>query len=180
MLRQFLMWLLFASLASTVLHAQATATAERTARIQVGAGVTMVAPDYEPKNIFGYSIYGTFDFTRHLGIEGDIHMATLITPTDIGESSYLLGPRYAFTKGRFRPYAKALLGVGVFTFQPVYANSKSSSSSHKMYALGGGVDYTAKRRLNIRVVDIEYQRWPGFGPSGLTPLVLTIGGAYNF
>ena len=180
MLRQFLASLLFVSFAGTVLHAQATATAERTARIQVGAGVTMAAPDYEPKNIFGYSVYGTFDFTRHFGIEGDIHMATLITPTDIGESSYLLGPRYAFTKGRFRPYAKALAGVGVFTFQPVYVSSKSSSSGHKMYAFGGGLDYAAKRRLNIRVIDIEYQRWPAFGPSGLTPLVLTVGGAYSF
>ena len=180
MLRQFLALLLFASFAGTALHAQATATAERTARIQVGAGVTMVAPDYEPKDTFGYSIYGDFDFTRHLGIEGAIHMATVITPTDIAESSYLLGPRYVFTKGKFRPYAKALLGLGVFTFQSVYANSKSSSSTHKMYAFGGGVDYTAKRRLNVRVIDIEYQRWPGFASSGLTPLVFTVGGAYNF
>ena len=180
MLRQFLASLLFASFAGTALHAQATATAERPARIQIGAGVTMVLPDYEPKSIFGYSIYGDFDFARHIGIEGSIHMATVITPTDIGESSYLLGPRYVFTKGRFRPYAKALLGIGVFTFQPVYVTSKSSSSSHKIYAFGGGVDYTAKHHLNVRVIDMEYQGWPSFGPSGLTPFVITAGAAYNF
>lgn len=179
MLRQFLASLIFASL-SIALHAQADHAAERLAVVQVGAGVSLVQPDYETSSIKGYSIYGDFDFSPHFGIEGDIHMATVITPDDIGESSYLIGPRYVFHRGRFHPYAKALLGVGVFTFEPVYVNSSSSSSSHKMYAFGGGLDIAVKRRLNVRAIDMEYQRWPGFGPSGLTPLAFTVGAAYSF
>lgn len=182
MLRRFLTLapLILVSSASIALHAQAGPTAERLAVVQVGAGVTMVQPDYEPKNIFGYSIYGDFDFTRHIGIEGDIHIATVITPTDIAESTYLLGPRYVFHRGRLHPYGKALLGLGTFTFQPVYVNSTSSSSTHKVFAFGGGLDVTIKRRLNIRAFDFEYQRWPGFTANGLTPIAMTVGAAYNF
>ena len=180
MLRQFLVSLIFASSASVALHAQASATAERLAVVQVGAGLSIVHPDYETSSIKGYSIYGDFDFTPHFGIEGDAHIANVITPTDIAENSYLLGPRYVFHKGRFNPYAKALLGLGVFTFQPVYVNSTSSSSTHKMYAFGGGLDFAAKRRLNIRAFDFEYQSWPGFTANGLTPLVFTFGAAYHF
>ena len=179
MLRQFLASLIFASL-SIAVHAQADHAAERLAVVQVGGGVSLVQPDYENSSIKGYSIYGDFDFSPHFGIEGDIHMATVITPNDIGESSYLIGPRYVFHRGRFHPYAKALLGVGVFTFEPVYVSSSSSSSTHKMYAFGGGLDIAVKRHLNVRAIDMEYQRWPGFGPSGLTPLAFTVGAAYSF
>jgi hypothetical protein len=179
-LREFLASLIFASSASVALHAQADATAERLAVVQLGAGLSIVQPDYETSSIKGYSFYGDFDFTPHIGIEGDIHIATVITPTDIGESTYLLGPRYVFHHGRFHPYAKALLGLGVFTFEPVYVNSTSSSSTHKIYAFGGGLDITVKRRLNVRAFDLEYQGWPGFTANGLTPLAYTAGAAYRF
>src|SRR5215469_5855741 len=98
-LRRFLASLIFSLSASIALHAQASPTAERAAAIQVGGGISIVQPDYEPKTIYGYSVYGSFDFTPHLGIEGDIHIANVITPTDIGESSFLLGPRYVFNRG---------------------------------------------------------------------------------
>jgi hypothetical protein len=179
-LRQFLASLIFASSTSIALHAQASPTAERAAAVQIGGGLSIVQPDYEPKNIIGYTIYGDFDFTPHIGIEGDIHIANVITPTDIGESSFLLGPRYVFNRGRFHPYGKVLLGLGIFTFEPVYANSKSSSSTHKMFAFGGGLDVTVKRRLNVRAFDLEYQRWPGFTANGLTPIAITVGAAYKF
>jgi hypothetical protein len=179
-LRQFFASLIFASSVSIALHAQASPTAERVAVVQVGAGINIVQPDYNPSTIVGYSIYGSFDFTRHVGIEGNIHVANVITPSDIGERSYLLGPRYVFHRGRFHPYAKALLGLGVFTFEPVYVNSSSSSSTHRMYAFGGGLDVMLRRRLNIRAIDMEYQQWPGFGSNGLTPISFTAGAAYSF
>ncbi len=180
MLRQFVASLIFASSASIALHAQASPTAERLAVVQVGAGLNIVQPDYNPGTVFGYSIYGDYDFTSHIGIEGDIHIGNVITPSDIGESSFLLGPRYVFHRGRFHPYGKALLGLGIFTFEPVYVNSSSSSSTHKIYALGGGLDITLKRRWNVRAIDFEYQRWPGFVANGLTPINATVGAAYRF
>src|SRR4051812_8083257 len=94
-----------------IFHGQAVPTATRAGGIaQIGAGWSFAKPDYGLSNIQGYSIYGTFDFTRHWGIEGDVHKVSMITPSDIGQDSYLLGPRYVFHHNRVHPYAKALLG----------------------------------------------------------------------
>ena len=180
MLRQILISLILASSANIALNAQAIPTAERAAHIQVGVGLSMFQPDYNPGTIKGYSFYGDYDLTYHLGIEGNINIVNVITPGDIGQNSYLLGPRFVFNRGRFHPYGKALAGLGVFTFEPVYVYSSSSSSTHKMYALGGGLDIAVKRRWNVRAIDFEYQRWPGFGANGLTPIGVTVGAAYKF
>jgi hypothetical protein len=87
-------------------HAQASPTASRTGVAQIGGGVSLASPDYGQRKFKGITIYGTFDFTRHWGIEGDVHKVSIITPTDIGKDSYLLGPRYVFHHKRFNPYAK--------------------------------------------------------------------------
>lgn len=180
MVRQIFALLILVLSANTALNAQASPTATRSAFLQVGAGLSIFQPDYNPGTIKGYSVYGTFDITSHIGIEGDVHIVNVITPGDIAENTYLLGPRFTMSRGRLHPYAKALAGVGVFTFQPVYVTSSSSSSTHKMYAFGGGLDIKVKRHLNIRAIDFEYQRWPGVDANGITPFGITIGAAYVF
>jgi hypothetical protein len=163
------------------LHAQAAPTAVRNSSIQLGAGYSYASPDYGQKKLQGYTIYGTFNFTRHWGIEGDIHRLDIITPTDIAEDTYLLGPRYSFRFGRFMPYGKGLLGLG--TFKTDYDPGtfiKNYSQTHKLWAAGGGVDMIASPHWNIRLVDFEYQTWPGFAKNALTPYVLTFGAAYRF
>lgn len=160
------------------LHAQAVPTATRSGGIsQIGAGWSIVSPDYAPSRIQGFSIYGTFDFSKHWGIEGDVHRTSMKTPSNIGEDSYLLGPRYVFHHGRIHPYAKALVGFGRFHYQ--YLNPVATYT-YKIYSLGGGVDFQARSHLNIRAVDLEYQKWPGFPTSGITPIALTFGAAYAF
>jgi len=99
-------------------------------------------------------------------------------PADIGEDSYLVGPRYVFHYGRFHPYAKALLGIGRFQYQ--YDTVPHTTYTYKIYAFGGGLDIQATHHINVRAIDLEYQRWPGYPPSGLTPIVGTIGVAYAF
>lgn len=162
-------------------HAQAVPTATRSGSLQLGAGYSFAGPDYGQKKIQGYTIYGTYNFTRHWGIEGDIHRVSVFTPLDIGEDSYLLGPRYSFHFGRFSPYAKGLLGLGVFKTDYDKGSMKPNYSySYKMYAFGGGVDMRASRHWNVRLVDYEYQKWPGFAQNGLSPYVFTFGAAYTF
>lgn len=160
---------------------QAAPTATRNSSIQLGAGYSYASPDYGQRKIQGYTIYGTFNFTRHWGIEGDVHRIDVITPTDIAEDSYLLGPRYSFRFGRFMPYGKGLLGLGTFkTDYDPRSNRPNYSNTYKMWAAGGGVDMRASRRWNIRLVDFEYQNWPGYSVHGLTPYVFTFGAAYTF
>lgn len=162
-------------------HAQATPTATQGGSIQLGAGYSFASPDYGQKKIQGFTIYGDYDFTRHWGIEGNIHRVSIITPYDIGEDSYLLGPRYVFRHNRFRPYAKAQLGFGRFKTDYVPAEHLANyTNTYKIYSFGGGLDYHLNRHVNIRAVDFEYQGWPGYGKNGLSPYVFTFGAAYTF
>jgi hypothetical protein len=69
------------------------------------------------KKDMGPTFYVTFDFTSHLGVEADAHIASVSAPADIGEDSYLIGPRYVIRHKRFEPYFKALFGIGVLSFQ---------------------------------------------------------------
>ncbi|WP_263368344.1 porin family protein [Edaphobacter bradus] len=159
-------------------RAQATSAASRLVSIKIGAGWTIANPDYGQRKVQGLTIYGNLDFTRHWGIEGDIHRASMVTPTDIGVDSYLLGPRYAFHYGRFSPYAKVLLGVGRFKY--IFSNAPTATYTYKIYSLGGGLDYQATKHFSVRAFDFEYQKWPGYNSNGLTPLDYTFGAAYVF
>lgn len=157
-------------------RSQATPTASRAGNLQLGAGGTLVVPDYGQAHDKGPTFYGTFDFTKHLGVEADIHYASVIAPDDIGEDSYLIGPRYVIPHKRFAPYAKVLFGIGQLNLQ--FDTSPHSKTSQFAYALGGGLDYKLTRSINIRAFDFEYQEWKYL--SGLTPLAMTIGVAYQF
>lgn len=158
--------------------AQAVPTATRAGIAQLGVGYTFAKPDYGPRKVQGGTVYGTFDFTRHWGIEGDVHLVSIVTPNDIGEDSYLIGPRYVFRHNRFMPYAKVLGGLGRFQYQ--YDYTPHTSYTYGVYAFGAGLDYQATRHLNVRAFDFEYQKWPGYPTNGLTPLVFTFGAAYAF
>jgi len=157
-------------------HAQAAPTASRAGIGQIGVGWSFAKPDYAQKNIQGLTIYGSFDFTRHWGIAGDIHRNSLITPSDIGEDSYLLGPRYVFHHNRFTPYIKAQGGLARFKY--LYDYAPHTHYTYKIFALGGGVDYEATQHINIRAIDFEYQKWPQFPTNGLTPFVFSFGASY--
>lgn len=160
-------------------NAQAVPAASRPTRLQLGGGFTYARPDYD-RPIKGISAYGDFDFTRHLGIEGDLHFINLWTPGDIGENTYLVGPRVKFQFGRLTPYAKALGGIGQFQFQYPSQYPGPATYTYGVYAFGAGLDYHASRHFNIRPFDIEFQKWPGFRQNGLTPIVMTFGAAYAF
>jgi hypothetical protein len=125
----------------------------------------------------GLSIYGNLDFTRHWGIEGDIHKTSMVEHANIGADTYLLGPRYVFHLHRWNPYAKGVFGLGRFKQK---LDSHEIAGTFKVVGFGGGLDLNATRRINIRAFDFEYQRWPGFGQNGLTSLVGSVGAAYVF
>ena len=158
-------------------HPQAVPTASSPGELQLGAAYSIVSPDYAQRNDAGPTFYVTFDFTSHLGVEAEARIASLSAPADIGEDSYLIGPRYVIRHKRFEPYAKALFGLGVLSFQ--YDFEPHYTQSQFAYALGGGLDFRATRNINIRCIDFEYQRW-SLDPHGLSPTVITFGAAYKF
>ncbi len=161
------------------LSAQATYTATRLASLQVGVEGSAYTLDYDEGYEEGLAVYADLDVTRHWGIEGLYRNASIQTPHDIGENHLLAGPRYHITHGPFQPYAKALVGEGTINFQKGY-NASSYSEHYFIYVLGGGVDFRASRHINVRLIDFEYQLWPGFRDHGLTPYGYNAGVAYHF
>ena len=166
-------------------HAQAVPMATRLGSAQVGAGFSFATPDYGQTFIKGFTVYGDVDVVHRLGIEGDVHYVSILTPTDIGEDTFLVGPRFSIIRqGRVDAYAKVLGGVGRFEYQSG-GYPHPHTDSFGVVSFGGGIDFRASQHINIRAIDIEAQRWPGYGTPGfpahgLSPFVTTFGAAYSF
>jgi hypothetical protein len=168
--------------AATMLHAQAKPTATRGGDLKIGGGFTTARSDYDG-SFKGGAAYIDYDFTQHLGIEGQFHFVKG-GPNGLYEKAYEAGGRYFRTYGRFVPYAKIMYGRGVFNFPPYFdaPNSPRANLAYNLWATGGGVDYKATSRIYARA-DFEYQSWSSFpspGSSGLTPMLFTFGAAYHF
>ncbi len=156
------------------LHGQAVPGGTFRSHIQAGAGVMYLNNDYTDRSNKGISIWGDYDFTHLVGVEVEAHFGGIITPDDIGENSYLVGPRVMYHRRRLTVYGKLIVGRGTITNQ-LY---NQSSSYNILPAFGGGVDYRVTHNLNIRAVDAELQKWPNFEPNTLSPLAISVGLMY--
>ncbi len=163
---------------ASMLNGQAAPTAVRSADLQVGVGFTNANSDYLPNRLNGGAAYFDLDFRHHLGVEGVFHFVKDGNGSGIYEKTYEIGGRYRRIYGRFVPYGKAMYGRGVFNF-PSYPGYAHPNLAYNLFAGGGGLDYRVLPFLNARA-DLEYQRWLGFPPSGLSPSLITIGVAYHF
>ena len=161
--------------APAMLHGQARPSATRAGDLQVGGGYSIVSPDFGTNHLGGIMGYADFDFRPTIGIEAEVRFANMNARVDVTEKTYLIGPRYIFYYHKFNPYAKILVGRGVFNFPLNTANL-----AYNMVAFGGGIDYRVKRHINIRVIDVESQHWFSFQKSSLTPLAYSAGVAYHF
>lgn len=172
---------------STASYSQAVPMATRLKQAQVGAGFSFAIPDFGQTYVKGFTIYGDLDLTHRLAIEADMHYDSLdmFSSTGIGEQTYLIGPRFSLLRrDRLNAYAKLLGGVGRFQYKSGYFPDPHTDT-FGAFAFGGGIDFRASQHLNIRAIDIEAQRWPGFGTPGrpahgITPFVTTFGAAYIF
>jgi hypothetical protein len=181
MLKSFLItgWLACVLSATSTGRAQALPTATAAGSLQIGAGYTYANPDYGQKSIKGASGFADFDFGKHLGVEADVHYVAFVTPLDLAENSYLIGPRIYIRQGRFMVYGKLLAGYGDLVVQEQQDNIGHPSGFYFAYAGGGGIDIRATDRITIRAIDLEAQKWPNYG-NGLSPIVVTVGAAYHF
>ncbi len=163
--------------------AQARPTASRVGDLQVGAMFNIVSPDYGRNTLRGFGAYATFDFRYHLGLEASFrHSPDPDSSEGIYERTFEIGPRYVLHYGRWSPYAKVMVGRGVFQFPPDPLhpeNGPIANLAYNMWAGGVGVDYALHPSINIRA-DYESQRWMGFPPNGLSPQAFSIGVAYHF
>jgi hypothetical protein len=112
---------------------------------------------YGERKMLGVTGFADLDTRRRLGIEGEARWLVFHQTADVHANTYAIGPRYHLNKGRFQPYAKALVGIGQFNFPYNYA-----TGNYLVVAPGGGVDYRLNHRIRLRLADFEYQYWPQF------------------
>ena len=155
---------------------QSMPTASRTGDLQIGGGFEFASSRYNfaPITLIGGAGYLTFDWRNHWGVEGDFHRARSNEDSTIYERTYEAGPRIFLTRGAVTPYAKLLVGRGVYNFHDSVANV-----AYNLYTYGGGADFRVARSLNVRA-DYELQNWVNFPLGTLHPSVVTIGVAYHF
>lgn len=157
-------------------HAQANSTASRPFDFQIGAGYSSADANYEyvHNRINGFAAYMDFDFRPHLGLEAEFHDVS-DKNTTVSQKTYEIGARSEWQFGRIDPYGKLMYGRGTQNFP-----ANVATLSYNLFALGGGVDFVAAKRVKVRV-EYEYQDWrnaPGPGLS-MKPQVITIGIAYH-
>lgn len=163
--------------AASMLHGQAIPTASRVGSIQAGAGWFLANPDFAQTRIQGLVFYSDLDLAPSYGVEGEFHYS-VITPSDVSENIYVAGPRYIVRHKGVNGYAKVLFGAGHFGSES--GPPLPQTNTYFTYVAGGGIDIHATSYLNIRAIDFEMQKWPGFPPNGLTPFSGYVGVAYVF
>jgi hypothetical protein len=101
---------------------------------------------------------------------------------NIHQDNYLVGPRlpvYHFWKSTV--YGKVLVGFSEMNFGSTNLGS-SFGNEHGRYtdiAFGGGMDVKLTRKLSLRVPDVEYQYWPTWNNSTLSPYGVSVGVGYK-
>jgi hypothetical protein len=129
--------------------------------------------DYGSRTISGASIFVDANLDWRYGIETE---ARRMAYPDFGErqSTLLAGPRWSFRPKGIVPYVKLLVGGGRFDFPYGYG-----VGNYFVVAPGAGVDLRLGQRVRLRLVDFEYQMWPGFTFGSIHPYGVSAGISYQ-
>ena len=139
--------------------------------IQVGGTGSLFQADYGQRNLGGGAVFIDAHLYRRVGLEAEARTLAINEDAGVHETTYLAGPRISILPGRFRPYSKLLIGRGRFYFPFHYAQG-----SYFVVAPGAGVDWqVGKSRLTVRIIDVEFQKWPGFSFGPLQPYGVSSG-----
>lgn len=125
--------------------------------------------------LIGAGAYADLKFTRWVQIEGEARWMRFNQYANIYQDNYLIGPRVPIHRfGKADIYGKALVGFSNMNFDPGNDHGRFTT-----VAFGGGVDYKLTRRLTFRAIDAEYQYWPTWGNSSLSPYGASMGIGYR-
>lgn len=133
-----------------------------------------VLSGYRDSTTLGIGAYIDLNAPRWWGIEAEGRWLLFHEFAQVHEETYLIGPRFIVPLRRFKFYGKALYGQGNFVFP--YGDAHELSP---VLAFGGGVDYRLTRKISVRILDAEYQRWWSFQKQGISPIGASVGVAYH-
>jgi len=144
----------------------------------VGGSFSATHLQYGQQWLLGGTVFADANFTWQYGMEGETNWAVLRQRENTHATTYLIGPRYQLAglgqNSQFRPYVKFLAGDGYFNFPYSYA-----WGNYFVMAPGAGVDYRVNSRIRLRLIDAEYQYWPGFTYGSMTNLNVSAGVRYR-
>jgi opacity protein-like surface antigen len=167
-------------------HGQVVPSATgRQLSVTAGAMGSVFQPDYVGGGVaatssyplVGVGAYVDVKFTRWIQIEAEGRWLRYNEYLNINQDNYLIGPRLPIPHAHFwraTPYAKALIGYGKMNFEENDATGRFTD-----IAYGGGVDVKLTKRFTLRAIDVEYQQWPKWLSSSLSPYGASVGVGYK-
>ncbi|HEY4357577.1 MAG TPA: hypothetical protein VGN16_17630 [Acidobacteriaceae bacterium] len=134
---------------------QAMPTAVRPITTEAGIGFSYARPDIGPAYVKGFTAFGNAMVHNRFGLEVDLHFLNLFTPDNVGENMFEVGPVVSLIhEDRMNLYVKAVGGIGRVDFKtPTFSNPHTET--YGIYGIGGGIEFRASQRINIRAVEIE-------------------------
>lgn len=160
--------------------AQSSDWAQAPDQIEVFGGYTYISSDFSlvaPGGVSGWNAAVNFKALRHLGFVADIsgfypsttsgELGGVASASTSGKSyTFLFGPQVSWQRGRFSPFAQFLIGashVSPGTYAGTSYNVFQSNNALST-AGGGGLDYSVKRRIALRLqVDWLHTRFSPIG-----------------
>jgi hypothetical protein len=125
--------------------------------------------------IFGAGAYVDVKFSRWVQLEAEGRWMRFNQYQGIHQDNYLVGPRiplHRFWKGTV--YGKALVGFSEMSF-----DTQGDHGRFTDFAFGGGMDMKLSRHISFRPVDVEYQYYPTWGSTTLSPYGVSMGIGYK-
>ena len=133
-------------------------------------------PQASPQPLFGVGAYVDVKLTRWVQVEAEGRWMRFNKYYGIAQDNYLIGPRLpVYRLGKATAYAKALGGYSTMNFDPTLGDHGRFTA----LAFGGGVDLKLTKRISLRAVDVEYQYWPTWGNTSLSPYGASMGIGYK-
>jgi hypothetical protein len=163
----------------------APAAYRRPYSLTVGAEASGFNADYLSDYGYGTKLAGVGTYVdlnlwHGLGIEGEARWLRFNQYYDVHQDNYMIGPRLKLLHvWRAQPYVKGLVGFSNMDLGPDYYTGKDDNGRFTTYALGGGIDIKVTRRWSVRAIDFEYQKYPFFGDTSLSPYGASVGIGYK-
>jgi opacity protein-like surface antigen len=148
-----------------------TATAPG-AYLAVGGTYGEFQAQYPQRLLGGAGVYVDLNLRRNFGVEGEVRWLRQNEIAPSNETTYLVGPRFELHRGRYKPYAKFLIGGGHLVF-PDFNGYATGYGNYTVLAFGGGLDINLTEKIKLRAFDFEYQDWPYFYIPELTQQAIT-------
>jgi hypothetical protein len=143
------------------------------------ASTSLPVPESSTQPLFGAGAYVDVKLSRWVQLEAEARWQRFNEYYGIYQDNYLAGPRfpvYRFKKATV--YAKALGGFSKMNFGTYYGQTAGHGRFTDV-AFGGGVDIKMTHRLSIRALDAEYQYFPDWGNTTLSPYGASVGIGYR-